>query len=150
MLQGTFQPMLAAAQVGSSSALSREQLVEWIVACALIVVGLSLLLRARIWIAALAGAASHPLTPLLSGLYALLMGLVVVLSHNLWVKDLRVLVTLLGWLALVSGAVLLIIPEVYSYMLRRIPITPQLIALRGFIRLVLGGAIVSYLLTQAG
>lgn len=139
---------LAAFQLANWSELTRPQLVEWFVAFALVIVGASLLLRARVWIAAIAGAASHPMTPLLSGLYATLMGLFVVLCHNLWVADLRVLVTILGWMALLSGIMLLLIPEVYSYVLRRIPITTQFIALRGFVRIVLGGAIFSYLLTQ--
>jgi pheromone shutdown protein TraB len=128
--------------------LSRDEFVEWMLACALLVIGTSLLLRARTWITALSGVASHPFTPLASGLYATLMGLVIVLCHNLWVADMRVLVTLLGWLSLCSGVLLLLIPEADSFVLRRIPITPQLVALRGFIRVLLGGAIFSYLVTQ--
>ena len=41
------------------------------------------------------------------------------------------------------------IPEAYSFVLRRVPITPKLVALRGFLRLLLGGAIFSYLVTHA-
>jgi hypothetical protein len=38
-------------------------------------------------------------------------GLAVVLSHNVWVQDWRVIVTLLGWLALISGGVRVFAPE---------------------------------------
>ncbi|MEY3142337.1 MAG: hypothetical protein RLY21_830 [Planctomycetota bacterium] len=141
--------ILAAAEGSNGLELTRAELIEWLLACALVIVGLSLLLRARTWITALSGVASHPFTPLASGLYATLMGLVIVLCHNLWVADLRVLVTAIGWLALGSGVLLLLIPEAYSFILRRVPITPQLIALRGFLRLLLGGAIFSYLVTHA-
>jgi hypothetical protein len=34
--------------------------------------------------------------------------------------------------------------------LRRIPLTTKLVAIRGVVRMVLGGAILSYLLTHAG
>jgi len=128
---------------------TRAELVEWVVACALIVVGLSLLSRPRAWIDAFEPAARHPLVPLLSGLYALLVGLVVVSAHNLWVTDVRVIITILGWVALGSGVVLLLAPEVYAFMLRRLPITPALMAFRGVVRIALGGAVMGYLLSQA-
>ena len=140
--------ILAAAERNNGLELTRAEFIEWFLACALLVVGASLLLRSRTWITALSGVASHPFTPLASGLYATLMGLVIVLCHNIWVADMRVLVTLVGWLALGSGVLLLMIPEAYSFILRRIPITPQLIALRGFLRILLGGAIFSYLVTH--
>ena len=140
--------ILAASEANNGLELTRAEFVEWMLACALVVVGASLLLRARTWITALSGVASHPFTPLASGLYATLMGLVIVLCHNLWVPDMRIVVTILGWLSLGTGVLLLMIPEVYSFVLRRVPITPQLVALRGFLRLLLGGALVSYLVAQ--
>ncbi len=139
----------ALAQIADTEQLSRTELVEWVVACALIVVGMSLLSRPKAWIAAFEPAARHPIVPLLSGLYALLAGLVVVSAHNLWVSDVRVVVTILGWVALASGAVLLLAPEVYAFMLRNIPITPALIAFRGVVRIALGGVVMGYLLSQA-
>ena len=137
--------LLASASVPGPS-LTRAELVEWMVACALVAIGTSLLLRPRVWIVALADVASHPLTPIVSGLYALFLGLAVVFCHNLWVADFRVVVTVLGWMALGSGVMLLLIPEAYAFILRRLPITPQLVALRGFIRILLGGAIFTALL----
>jgi hypothetical protein len=145
-------PVLAARDLNNGLELTRAEyraeFIEWFLACALLIVGASLLLRARAWITSLSGVASHPFAPLASGLYATLMGLVIVLCHNMWVWDMRVLVTIIGWLALGSGVLLLLIPEAYSFILRRVPITPQLVALRGFVRLLLGGALVAYLVTQ--
>lgn len=40
---------------------------------------------------------------LTSGLLALVSGLALVLSHNLWVADWRVLITSLGWIVLFAG-----------------------------------------------
>ena len=141
--------ILAAAEATDGLELTRAELVEWLLASALVIVGSSLLLRSRAWITALSGVASHPFTPIASGLYATVMGLVIVLCHNIWVADLRVVVTVIGWLALGSGVLLLMIPEAYSFVLRRVPIPPKLVALRGFLRLLLGGAIFSYLVTHA-
>ena len=128
--------------------MTREQLVEWILAAALVVVGLSLLLRSRAWINAFSTAAAHPFAPFLTGLYALLSGLFIVTLHNVWVFDARVVVTLIGWFALAGGVLFLLIPETYRWLLRRVPITPQLVALRGLVRIALGGTIVGYLLSH--
>ena len=127
-------------------ALSRAEFTEWFVACALLVVGSSLLARPSAWVDAFRSAIGHPMAPVLSGLYALLMGLFVVLSHNIWVSDPRVLVTVVGWLALVFAVVMLLVPEAYAAAVRRIPLTPQLVALRGLIRIALGGVVLGYLL----
>ena len=40
----------------------------------------------------------------LSGLILMPTGLAVVLTHNVWTADWRVLITLLGWLAAIGGA----------------------------------------------
>lgn len=141
---------LAPIALAVAEPLSRAEAVEWLLASALLVVGASLALRPRVWTRAFAAVAPHPLTPLLGGLYALFVGLVIVVLHNLWVADLRVVVTILGWLAVASGVVMLLAPEVYMMVLRRIPLTTRLVAIRGVVRVVLGGAILSYLLTQAG
>jgi hypothetical protein len=138
----------AAPTISGARELTRQEFVEWFVAIALIVIGISLVFRSRVWIMAMGGIVAHPLTPIVSGIYALLMGTMVVLAHNLWVPDVRVIVTILGWLAVCSGVLLLIVPEMYAVVLRSMPITPKLVALRGFVRLALGGALFSYLLTQ--
>lgn len=128
--------------------LTRAELTEWILACALLVVGASLLTRSRTWINGITMSATHPLAPLLWGLYALVAGLAVVFTHNIWAADARVIVTVIGWVALVSGVLFLMAPESYGWILRRLPVTPQLVALRGLIRIALGGVVMGYLLTQ--
>lgn len=122
--------------------------IEWFIACAMLVIGASLLTRPRVWIAAVTATAAHPFAPLLWGLYALLAGLAVVMNHDLWVADARVLVTLIGWAALLSGVLFLLVPEAYGWVLRRLPITPKLVALRGLVRIALGGAVIGYLISQ--
>jgi uncharacterized protein YjeT (DUF2065 family) len=46
----------------------------------------------------------------LSGLILMPAGLAIVLAHNLWSGDWRVLITLLGWLAAIGGALRLFGP----------------------------------------
>jgi len=47
----------------------------------------------------------------LLGLVDLGVGLAIVLTHNVWVADWRIIITLLGWFLLVRGAVRVLIPD---------------------------------------
>ena len=47
----------------------------------------------------------------LSGLLTMTAGMAIILSHNVWVLDWRVLITLLGWLAAIGGAVRIVMPQ---------------------------------------
>jgi hypothetical protein len=52
----------------------------------------------------------------ITGVLALLAGLIVVNAHNLWVPDWRVLITALGWLAIVRGVMNLVFPALVQTM----------------------------------
>lgn len=47
----------------------------------------------------------------LSGYIALIIGLITVILHNVWVSDWRVVITILGWIALIKGVVRIGFPE---------------------------------------
>ncbi len=47
----------------------------------------------------------------LSGFFAAVIGFAIVATHNVWTKDVTVIVTLLGWIALVKGLLLIAVPE---------------------------------------
>lgn len=47
----------------------------------------------------------------LSGLLTMTAGLAVVLTHNVWRPDWPVIITVLGWLAVIGGAVRIIAPQ---------------------------------------
>jgi uncharacterized membrane protein HdeD (DUF308 family) len=50
------------------------------------------------------------------GFTAVILGCLIVNYHNTWVKDWTVLVTILGWLALIKGVLLIVFPRfVQSY-----------------------------------
>ncbi|MBX9620703.1 MAG: hypothetical protein K2X28_01500 [Alphaproteobacteria bacterium] len=46
-----------------------------------------------------------------SGILALIFGILIVVSHNIWVMDWRVIITILGWLTLLKGVMRLFYPE---------------------------------------
>jgi len=47
----------------------------------------------------------------LSGLFAFVIGMVIVIYSNLWVADWRVTITLLGWLSLIKGVGRIAFPQ---------------------------------------
>lgn len=47
---------------------------------------------------------------IMSGLMALVIGVVLVLAHNVWVQSWEVLITILAWIAVVKGVLLLLLP----------------------------------------
>jgi len=46
-----------------------------------------------------------------AGFFVLLMGLLLVLVHNVWTKDWTVVITILAWLTLLKGLFFLIFPD---------------------------------------
>jgi uncharacterized membrane protein HdeD (DUF308 family) len=53
----------------------------------------------------------NPSLLLLSGILALIFGILLVVSHNIWQPDWRVIITLVGWLALVKGIICICYPK---------------------------------------
>src|SRR2546430_5781594 len=47
----------------------------------------------------------------IAGIITMPAGLAIVLTHNVWVADWRVLITVLGWLAAITGAFRIIAPQ---------------------------------------
>lgn len=46
-----------------------------------------------------------------TGVYALILGILLVVSHNVWTMDWRVIITLVGWGALLKSTLLVLYPS---------------------------------------
>lgn len=51
---------------------------------------------------------------LITGIVTLIVGILLVLSHNIWVNDWRVIITLLAWITLIKGILRLLTPDVVA------------------------------------
>lgn len=60
------------------------------------------------------------------GVTAFVIGITSILSHNIWVKNWQVIVTLLGWVSLIKGVSLLIFPECVKGLVKKIENKPWL------------------------
>ena len=75
----------------------------------------------------------------LSGLLTMTAGLAIVLTHNVWRADWPVLITILGWLALIGGAARIIAPQGTERVGRRVLKHKHGITIGGIVWLAVGG-----------
>ena len=79
----------------------------------------------------------------LSGMIALAAGIALVLAHNVWRGDWRLIITVFGWLAIVGGAFRIVAPQVAASWGLHLIADRALPMVAGFVVLVLG-AVLSY------
>src|SRR5688572_24746470 len=74
----------------------------------------------------------------LAGVISLPAGLAIVLTHNVWTLDWRVLITIIGWLSIAAGAFRMVAPQQAADFGRSKADNPLLIKIGGAIWLVVG------------
>ena len=79
-------------------------------------IGVGMLLDKKYYARLLEGIMKDTTAMYLGGFMALIAGFALVTYHNEWVKSWEVLVTILGWLALVKGVMLLAFPTTFVNM----------------------------------
>ena len=52
-----------------------------------------------------------PALMFLTGFLALIIGILLVVSHNIWTADWRVVITILAWLSLIKGTIRIMVPQ---------------------------------------
>jgi len=85
----------------------------------LIVLSFGMLMNRDKVMPALMGFLNNPGVLLFLGIPALILGTLSVISHNLWVEDWRVLITILGWSSLAKGITVVIFPELLIKLSKR-------------------------------
>ncbi len=65
----------------------------------------------------------------LGGIAALVIGYLIVAFHNTWTKDLSVIITIIGWIALIKGILILIRPKIM------IALTKAIVKKEGFLKI---------------
>jgi hypothetical protein len=107
----------------------------------LLLAGLSLIAHQSFYRSVAENVRNAPALLYMIGMLRLLAGLAIVLVHNVWVADWRVLITLIGWIALVRGVLILAAPEAVIGMTRSFLEREGMLALLAAVAIVLGGAL---------
>ncbi len=121
-----------------------ESGVEIVTGVVLLVLGLSFLLNGKLWGGAFRKLLVEPGQSFTMLLLFLISGLLIVLGHNLWVADWRVLVTITGWAAFVKCAAILIVPRILAPYGKVTDATFATWARIGGLMWIVGGGIVTY------
>ena len=79
----------------------------------------------------------------ISGLFALVVGLALVLAHNVWVAGWPVIITVLGWLGIIGGIVRILAPQQVSAIGTGMISHPALPIIGG-VAVIAIGAVLSY------
>jgi uncharacterized membrane protein len=74
----------------------------------------------------------------IAGLLALVPGLALVLTHNVWAADWRLIVTLLGWLAVIGGVFRIVFPQEVTRIGARMIARDDTLVVGGVVMLALG------------
>ena len=77
----------------------------------------------------------------LSGLLTMTAGMAIILTHNVWVLEWRVLITVLGWLLAIGGAVRIVIPQGTQKIGRRFLKHPQGTIIAAVVWLAIGAVL---------
>ena len=81
---------------------------------AFLIMGLALLINRKHFFGIIEDVLANRALLYFAGLLALVPGLAIVLVHNVWTLDWRLIVTLFGWLAVIAGALRLLLPRQIS------------------------------------
>ncbi|PIU41757.1 MAG: hypothetical protein COS99_03815 [Candidatus Omnitrophica bacterium CG07_land_8_20_14_0_80_42_15] len=77
----------------------------------------------------------------IGGLLALVIGLLIVLSHNVWVANWTVIITIFGWGGLIKGTWLIAFPNTVSKFMHAYQTNKTLLMIHSAVVLVLGLAL---------
>jgi uncharacterized protein YjeT (DUF2065 family) len=75
-------------------------------------VGIGMLINPDFYKKLMSEFSENPPSMYLSGLAALVIGYLLVRFHNIWPSDWPVIITIFGWVALIKGLFLLLLPKV--------------------------------------
>jgi hypothetical protein len=109
----------------------------------LAIAGASMLLRPSGYVTIIADMLRSPALLYIACALGLLGGIALVLAHNLWVADWRVIITLLGWLSILESAVWMLFPAQAERLASPLLASP-LLPLWGGAIVLLVGAVLSY------
>ncbi len=91
--------------------MAHSKLIAGLIGPLLAAIGVAMLINRNLFPAMIAEFAHNTGLIFLSGLLVLLAGLAIVRVHNVWTGGWRILVTVLGWLAIVSGLARMWFPQ---------------------------------------
>ena len=106
-----------------------------------LIVGAGIFINVEHYRRLVADFAASPLSIYTSGTIAIVLGLLVITFHNVWQWHWPVIITLLGWAALLKGAVRVIAPRFVISRAQQYARNTNTVLITALVTLVLGGVL---------
>lgn len=104
----------------------------------LVIMSILLLCKRELIVSAINELMTQRATMLLVGIMTFIVGLLLVVSHNVWVMAWPVVVTIIAWLTLIGGLIRLFCPDTVHKIWKRVIDKPVKIVVCGIISLIVG------------
>ena len=109
----------------------------------LAIIGAAMLLHPPVYLAAAVESLKSPALLYVAATLGLLGGIALVLAHNVWAADWRIIITLLGWISILDSALWLLLADRYVSLWSGL-MNSHAVALIGGAIVLLLGAILCY------
>lgn len=103
-----------------------------------LILSISILLNKRYYQEVYEEFLDNPALVYLGGLLGIIMGSLILLLHNIWIKEWPVIITVIGWLIFVKSLLLLFLPETFGNFARRLSTSSKLLTFIGIVWLIIG------------
>jgi len=111
---------------------------EKALALGFLIIGLSHVLHGKRWAAFFEPLFRNSGGPFVIAMFTLPLGLLIVVTHNVWTMNLSVLVTLYGWASLVKGSLYFLCPALPERVVTEKIRSPRHFAVAGSVLMILG------------
>lgn len=85
----------------------------------LFITSIALLVNQKFYKKAIAGALENPAINLVFSIMSLIIGLILVIAHNIWIGSWEVIITILCWLVLLKGIIMFLFPTTFPSIIKR-------------------------------
>lgn len=106
-----------------------------------LVMGVAFLANRRAFVRVLEDFSKNAALMFLSGVFALVVGAVIILIHNLWVDDWTVIITIIGWAGFLKGIWIIAFPDSLPKFMRFYQKNKFLPAVHSIAALILGAVL---------
>ena len=80
---------------------------------------LAIIIRYKLYVEMEVDAVKNPTTIYFSGFLFIILGVLVTVSHQVWTRDWRVVITVLGWMILAKGVIRIFLPDTVKKLIEK-------------------------------
>ena|SRR3990167_2514191 len=118
--------------------MDRSQFLSKVIGIYLVIVSIAMLVNMPQFVGRVDSLIHNPALMFVSGFFALIVGILIVVSHNIWQLNWRTAITIVGWATLLKGACILICPQTISGMAMQFVLNPGIAYTAACLQFIIG------------